>query len=33
MSDSTSGLEWLSLWLALGLFIYLVYALLKAERF
>ncbi len=28
-----SGMLWLSLWLALGLFVYLVYALLKAERF
>jgi len=28
-----SGMMWLSLWLALGLFVYLVYALLKAERF
>ena len=28
-----SSMMWLSLWLALGLFVYLVYALLKAERF
>lgn len=28
-----SGIMWLSLWLAVGLFVYLVYALLKAERF
>jgi K+-transporting ATPase KdpF subunit len=28
-----SGMMWLSLWLAVGLFVYLVYALLKAERF
>ena len=28
-----SGMMWLCLWLALGLFVYLVYALLKAERF
>jgi K+-transporting ATPase KdpF subunit len=28
-----SGLYWLSLWLAAGLLVYLVYALLKAERF
>lgn len=28
-----SGMMWLSLWLVLGLFVYLVYALLKAERF
>jgi K+-transporting ATPase KdpF subunit len=28
-----SSMLWLSLWLAIGLFVYLVYALLKAERF
>jgi len=28
-----SGMYWLSLILALGLLLYLVYALLKAERF
>ena len=28
-----SGMLWLSFWLALGLFVYLIYALLKAERF
>lgn len=33
MNGSMSGMTWLSLVLALGLLVYLVYALLKAERF
>lgn len=28
-----NSMLWLSLWLVIGLFVYLVYALFKAERF